>query len=428
MTFPTLPPGPLAAIPDRSLLDHARKLGRLGLSLTHRFLALLPEIERRRLHQRAGFTSITHFAARVAGLGAEAVKQARWLHARVGQIPTIWEALVHGRISWTKLRVVAAHVTEAEAPAWLERIRSLPRAGLEALVRERSRGAGRVLPPGSPPPPPLPIPRVKKTVEIDARTEADLDRVRVLFEKRLGRPVCWGEVLRLMATEIIDREKQAPGPETGPRTVTRVTKGGPLGLLEVVYTAAETGQSWMRTLRGLLPVPRPERVAGAPPPPRLAELHAAALARLDRGARTASIPTAVRRLLLARSGARCEFPGCHERLADLHHIRPLALGGSHHPDNLVGLCAVHHATAHAGGLILTGDRSTWRLRRLDEPLERSWVDVAVGRRSGRIPVDAPVEGVAGDPEAPSSLPAAGPAPDLSGRATRGQAQAQAQGR
>jgi ssDNA-binding Zn-finger/Zn-ribbon topoisomerase 1 len=50
----------------------------------------------------------------------------------------------------------------------------------------------------------------------------------------------------------------------------------------------------------------------------------------------------VRRIVLDRD-RRCQITGCPSRTEmHVHHKQPLGRGGSHHPDNLVALCAFHH--------------------------------------------------------------------------------------
>ena len=51
----------------------------------------------------------------------------------------------------------------------------------------------------------------------------------------------------------------------------------------------------------------------------------------------------LRSVVIARD-SRCQVTGCPSRLAlHVHHMRPVASGGPHTPDNLVSLCAFHHA-------------------------------------------------------------------------------------
>lgn len=66
------------------------------------------------------------------------------------------------------------------------------------------------------------------------------------------------------------------------------------------------------------------------------------------GARTRTIPPALRRALLHRDGT-CRFPGCEARVGQGHHIQHWARGGPTTLANLVLLCRRHHRAVHEEG-------------------------------------------------------------------------------
>src|SRR5947209_7534985 len=66
------------------------------------------------------------------------------------------------------------------------------------------------------------------------------------------------------------------------------------------------------------------------------------------GARTRTIPAALRRALHYRDGA-CRFPGCARRFGEGHHIRHWANGGPTTLSNLALLCRRHHRAVHEAG-------------------------------------------------------------------------------
>jgi HNH endonuclease len=68
----------------------------------------------------------------------------------------------------------------------------------------------------------------------------------------------------------------------------------------------------------------------------------------DVGAKTRTIPPALRRALLYRD-RRCRFPGCHGRFCQAHHIRHWAHGGPTTLSNLVLVCRRHHRAVHEEG-------------------------------------------------------------------------------
>jgi hypothetical protein len=69
---------------------------------------------------------------------------------------------------------------------------------------------------------------------------------------------------------------------------------------------------------------------------------------------TSTIPTAVRRVVMARD-QRCRFPHCRTPASwcDLHHVRAVTDGGPTTVENLVCLCRRHHGAVTAGRWTLT---------------------------------------------------------------------------
>ncbi|HEX7784642.1 MAG TPA: HNH endonuclease signature motif containing protein, partial [Methylomirabilota bacterium] len=86
---------------------------------------------------------------------------------------------------------------------------------------------------------------------------------------------------------------------------------------------------------------------------------------LEIGARTRTIPPALRRALLNRDRS-CRFPGCQVRVGQGHHVRHWAHGGPTTLGNLVLLCRRHHRAVHEEGYRLErGPDDTLEFRRPD---------------------------------------------------------------
>jgi Domain of unknown function (DUF222)/HNH endonuclease len=81
-------------------------------------------------------------------------------------------------------------------------------------------------------------------------------------------------------------------------------------------------------------------------------IHDAAGAVLDVGRRTRKPPAALRRAVRERDDYRCQFPGCHSRRTDAHHIVHWANGGETKLTNLISLCKRHHALVHDKGYFI----------------------------------------------------------------------------
>lgn len=77
---------------------------------------------------------------------------------------------------------------------------------------------------------------------------------------------------------------------------------------------------------------------------------------LSVGRKRRTVPPALRRLLEARDGESCCFPGCERRRhLQAHHRHHWAHGGETSLDNLVLLCFHHHRLVHEGGYTVEDD-------------------------------------------------------------------------
>jgi len=99
---------------------------------------------------------------------------------------------------------------------------------------------------------------------------------------------------------------------------------------------------------------------------------------LEIGARTRTIPPALRRALHSRDRG-CRFPGCGVRFGQGHHLRHWAHGGLTTLSNLALLCRRHHRAVHEEGYqVARGPDGALRFRRPD------------GRPLPEVPLPAPV--------------------------------------
>lgn len=69
----------------------------------------------------------------------------------------------------------------------------------------------------------------------------------------------------------------------------------------------------------------------------------------------------VRHQVLQRDGWKCRYCKSGERI-EVHHLKPRSLGREDTAQNLVTLCAVHHAERHAYRLNILGEDANKGLR------------------------------------------------------------------
>jgi len=128
-------------ITDEKLYELCKKYGSSALLWRQRFVGLLPEVNRRRLYERKGFSTVFEFAFKLCGLSTDQVNLALNLRRRFEDKPTLKKMLEQGEVSINKLaRVVSIATPENEAEL-AEKIRVLPKSALETLVRDEKRAA-----------------------------------------------------------------------------------------------------------------------------------------------------------------------------------------------------------------------------------------------------------------------------------------------
>src|SRR5881628_952569 len=113
----------------------------------------------------------------------------------------------------------------------------------------------------------------------------------------------------------------------------------------VLVDADQTGQS---VLEDGMRVPAGTSQRLACDATRVVMRHDAEGRVTDVGARTRTIPPAIRRALQYRDHG-CRFPGCSVRFGQGHHIRHWAQGGPTTLSNLAMLCRRHHRAVHEEG-------------------------------------------------------------------------------
>lgn len=105
---------------------------------------------------------------------------------------------------------------------------------------------------------------------------------------------------------------------------------------------------------------------------------------LDVGRKQRTVPTAIKRGLLARDRT-CTFPGCHhQRFLEAHHVHHWADGGETSMTNLLLVCSTHHTLIHEGGFSVKrrGDGTCYFVRPDGRPVEPSSAEDEPAVREG----------------------------------------------
>ena len=124
------------SLTDAKLYELCKKYGASALLWRRKFIGLLPEVNRRRLYEKRGFSSIFEFAAKLCGLSAEQVRLALNLEKRFEDKPVLKKMLENGEASINKLTRVVSIATPENECELLAKVTVLPSRAVETLVHD----------------------------------------------------------------------------------------------------------------------------------------------------------------------------------------------------------------------------------------------------------------------------------------------------
>jgi len=351
-------PDPSTAELDR-LGDEIAELSAHLEAATARLLNLIREFDAR-AGWNHGFRSCAHWLSWRVGYAPGAAREHVRVARALGTLPLLSQALARGELSYAKVREltrVATPETEATLLAvgragtaeHVERIvRGWRRMDRKAEAQEAARhhtaralhvyqdedGAVRI--------------RGRLAPEVGAVLLKALEAAREnLYQRRhevapdADSPTMeqqQADALALLAETALHQGIDPGAPGERYQVVVHVDAA-------VLVDADQAGQS---VLEGGMRVPAGTSQRLACDATRVVMRHDAGGRVIEVGARTRTIPPALRRALQHRDQG-CRFPGCGVRFGQGHHIRHWAHGGPTTLSNLTMLCRRHHRAIHEEG-------------------------------------------------------------------------------
>ncbi len=304
-----------------------------------------------------GFRSCAAWLSWRVGLDLGAARERVRVARALGTLPRLAGALARGEISYAKVRAV----TRVATPETEERLLAVARAGTAEHVERIVRGWRRV----------------DRRAEIHETARQHATRALHVYQDEDGTVVMRGRLtpeagallLRALdAARAALYQKVAPGEEapTMPQQQADalavlaetalhhgIDPGAPGERYQVVVhvdadVLADADQPGQSVLEDGARVSAETSQRLACDAGRVVMRHDADGRLVEIGARTRTIPPALRRALHHRDGG-CRFPGCGVRIGEGHHIRHWARGGPTTLSNLAMLCRRHHRAVHEEG-------------------------------------------------------------------------------
>jgi hypothetical protein len=331
-----------------------------------------------------GFKSCAHWLNWRVGLDLGAAREKVRVARALEALPLLYQALARGELSYAKVRAL----TRVATPETEERLLAVGRAGTAEHVERIVRGWRRV----------------DRNAETQDAARQHKNRALHMYQDEDGMVVVRGrlapEVGALLmqaleaARETLYQRDSANEATPGWRDISAETsslaqrQADALGLLAesalhqgldpgppgerhqvVVHVdaavLADADQAGQSVLGGGAHVSAETSQRLACDAGRVVMRHDAAGRIVEIGARTRTIPPALRRALQHRDQG-CRFPGCGVRFGQGHHIRHWAQGGPTTLSNLALLCRRHHRAVHEEGFRLE--------RQPDGELQFRWPD------------------------------------------------------
>jgi hypothetical protein len=323
-------PTTIASLSDTQLLVQVGSAVQDERHATARLIALLMELDTRRLYLGEGFSSLFTYCTQALHLSEHAA-YARIEAARATRrFPIVLEFFAAGAVTLTAIRLLAPHLTLEHHQDVLQRAQHKSKRDIELLVAHLS-----------------PKPDVRPMI-------------RRLPNRRSGDANANAKHEQKAPDVSVSDISAVSGPSVKQSIRARPAEVKPLApeRYQVQFTVSrETYEKLRRAqdlLRHAVPDGDPSTIFERALTLLVAQLEKTKAAATDRphvaaSCRTTSrhIPAAVRRTVWQRDGGRCAFQGSEGRCTEtafleFHHVAPFAAGGHSSVDNIELRCRAHN--------------------------------------------------------------------------------------
>lgn len=287
-------------ITDEKLYELCQKYGAAARFWRQKFIGLLPEVNKRRLYEKKGFSSVFEFAFKLAGVSEEQVSRVLNLERKIEKMPELHRALTSGEVSLNKLRRIVPIVTEENQAMLLEQVKVLPQKAVETLVK-------------------------------DEKMFCDAGRAPKSYDQ-MG-------MLQLQANGCAKFDVLNLNPEVCQKLLELQKKG--IDINEIILNAVEEREE--RIARKKEEIAKNITEAASE---KMTE-NGTSVGANNASATSRYIPVEIKKLLHEEFGEKCSIATCDKPAKIIHHTQRYGLSRNHDPRFLAPLCAQHHAIAHS---------------------------------------------------------------------------------
>ncbi|HKW02578.1 MAG TPA: HNH endonuclease signature motif containing protein [Vicinamibacterales bacterium] len=316
---------PIDRLSDRDLLEATERVAASERQLTVELLALLAELDARRLYLGQSCSSLFTYCTQVLRFSEHAAYHRIEAARAARQFPVILEMLADGALTLTTVTMLRPHLTKANHSTLLD------------AARHKS----------------------KREVEYQIACLAPRPDERAVLRK-----VPAAASTRAVARPLLPTRADPPLSECGPRSPATLAPLSAERFILKVTLSAEAHARLRRAqdlMRHTIPNGDPAMVIDRALTLLVGELERTKIATVVRPVRTPRsrrrrpssstsrhIPASIRRAVWARDDGRCAFVGARGRCAEtsrleFHHVIPFVDGGPTTVENLALRCQAHNA-------------------------------------------------------------------------------------
>ena len=296
-----MPISHLENLNDQKLYNLCKFYGEQAKKWRYKFMSLLPEVYRRKLYEKKGFSSIFEFAKKLAGLSEEQVRTILNLEKKFEDKPALKQLLIEGEVSVNKLVRIQSVATKENEDFWASQVRILPQKALETLVRDDRMDR-------------------KGTKEVVSETTVFGNQngfYKVNFED---------ESLRAQTST--------------PQKISSSNSGMDLQFSnEVCQKLLDLQQKGININELILEMLKKREL-------RIAQEKEQISSQLNQ-TNSRYIPVNIKNILHQEHGTKCSIKTCSKAAEDIHHTQRFSLAHVHDPHYLAPLCKQHHIIAHS---------------------------------------------------------------------------------
>ncbi|MFA6918181.1 MAG: hypothetical protein WC285_05135 [Candidatus Gracilibacteria bacterium] len=289
-----------SCLSDEKLYQLCQTYGERARFWRQKFTGLLPEVFKRHLYEKKGFSSIFEFAKKLAGLSEEQVRLVLNLEKRFEETPVLKSLLIEGKVSINKLARIVSIAKPENEMFLATQVQILSKSAVETLVRDEKFWA-------------------KSGDQKDGQNSEKNTTVDFGDGRQNGLQKSFSEARNLPGQELhLSSEVQQK-------------------LLELQQKGIDINNLLLEFLQK-----REQEIAE-----RKEEISQQILKREEEKLPTSHIPVAAKKILHEEFGKKCSVKNCQKEATQIHHLQRFFASQSHDPRYLAPLCKEHHELAHS---------------------------------------------------------------------------------